>query len=532
MKRIRFLIYAFFLILLMCTSCSSENEAGSSVVFYISPDGNDTNSGLKQDKAWKSISKVNEQKLLPGSTVLFEGGKTYSGTIELNADDSASEFKRITISSFGTGVATIDGGNGLALKAENCHFLSITKLKFTGKGRKEGNESDGVYISGCNNTGIDSVEISGFQHSGLSIFKCTNIRITNVYAHDNGFAGIHVYGTTIWDKDKYDNQNVYIAKCVAENNPGDPTALTNHSGSGILASSVNGGIIEYCEAFNNGWDMPWHENGPVGIWIWDCTDFKIQYCISHDNKTSKGAADGGGFDLDGGVSNSIIQYCLSYHNQGPGIGLFEFGAGKVWENNIIRYNISHDDGTNGQGSLAIWKGEAGGTIRNCEIYNNTFYNSNPAGPNLCIMNNWTGFNFRNNVFVYNGSILFKGKVIKDEVFENNCFWNLAGQMTFLGYPDLEKWAKAKGKGMKDGKLTLVYADPAFNDTATHLLVDPERINGLAVFHPVALSPLIDAGMDIRVLPGGNDLKKDISGKDVPLGKGFDLGAIESDATGK
>ena len=177
---------------------------------------------------------------------------------------------------------------------------------------------------------------------------------------------------------KYDNENIYIGHCIAENNPGDPAVKDNHSGNGILASSVKRGTIEYCEAFNNGWDMPWTGNGPVGIWIWDCRDIIIQYCIAHDNKTRPGAGDGGGFDLDGGVSNSVIQYCLSYNNQGAGYGLFEFGAAKPWENNIIRYNISQNDAIFNTGSVAIWRGEAG-VMRNCEIYNNTFYNNTSTG---------------------------------------------------------------------------------------------------------------------------------------------------------
>jgi hypothetical protein len=526
MKNFPLVIPAFSLILFLGLSCNSQKETASYDVFYVSPDGADTNSGKGPDKAWKTIARVNKENLLPGSSVLFEGGKLFAGTLELTGNDSASATKRITISSYGAQHAIIDGGNGMAMKAENCHYFSVEKLTFKGNGRNGGNQSDGVYLTGCNHASVDSMEISGFQHSGLSIFKCSDIRVTNVYAHDNGFAGIHVFGTTIWEKDKYDNHGIYIAGCVAENNPGDPTVLTNHSGNGILASSVKGGVIEYCEAFNNGWDMPWHGNGPVGIWIWDCTDFTIQHCISHDNKTSKGAADGGGFDLDGGVSNSVIQYCLSYHNQGPGIGLFEFGAGKTWENNIIRFNISHNDGTNGQGSLSIWKGESGGTIRNCEVYNNTFYNSNPAGPNLCLMKNLPGFNFRNNVFVYNGSILFRGHVIKDESFQNNCYWNLSGENGFLGYPDISKWAMAKGKEQLSGKLTLVYAEPMMNDTATMNIKNPKHLEGLSVFKPVATSPLVDAGFDIRTLTGGTDVRKDLAGSPVPQGKGFDIGAME------
>ena len=512
------------LAILILSTCHSPISQSST--FYVSSSGNDSNSGTSMHAAWRSIQHINAQNLLPGSTVLFEGGTIFSGTLELNALDSANEAQPIVISSYGKGYALIDGDTTLAFKAENCNHFSLQKLKFKGKGRKEGNRSDGVFLTGCKHVLVDSLEVSGFQHSGISIFNCRDIRITKVYAHDNGFAGIHVYGTTIWEKDKYDNQDILIAWCVAENNPGDPTVLTNHSGNGILASSVKGGVIEYCEAFNNGWDMPWKGNGPVGIWVWDCADFIIQYCISHDNKTAKGAADGGGFDLDGGVSNSVIQYCLSYHNQGPGIGLFEFGAGKIWENNIVRYNISHNDGTNGQGSLCVWKGEAGGTIRNCEIYNNTFYNSNSNGPNLCLLNNHDGFNFRNNIFVYNGSFLFKGQVIKDELFQNNCYWNLRGDKKFLGYPDFAKWARSNSKELWNGKSTFIYADPLLNDTSTANIKNPYRLARLPIFNPVAKSPVIDAGYDIRTLPGGTDISKDLAGFEVPQGKGFDIGAME------
>lgn len=505
---------------------SCHPPLSQSPTLYISPSGNDSNSGTTLRHAWRSIQHLNEQKLLPGSIVLFEGGAVFKGTLDLNRMDSANEALPITISSYGKGCALIDGDSGMAFRAENCNYFTLKKLQLKGKGRKNGNRSDGVYISGCSHVIVDSLEIWGFQHSGLSLFKCRNIRIINVHAHDNGFAGIHVSGTTIWDKEKFDNLDIYIARCVAENNPGDPTVLDNHSGNGILASSVKGGVIEYCEAFNNGWDMPWKGNGPVGIWIWDCSDFTIQYCISHDNKTAKGAADGGGFDLDGGVANSVIQYCLSYHNQGSGIGLFEFGAGKIWENNIIRYNISHNDGTNGQGSLSIWKSEAGGTIRNCEIYNNTFYNSNPGGPNLCLMNNLTGFNLRNNIFVYNGSFLFKGQEIKGELFQNNCYWNLSGNKKFIGYPDIEKWARANNKEQLNGKSTFIYSDPMLSDTTTANIKNPSNLAGLSIFAPGDVSPLVDAGYDIRTLPGGTEVKKDIAGSKVPQGKGFDIGAVE------
>ena len=155
--------------------------------------------------------------------------------------DSANETLPITISSYGKGYALIDGDTGMAFKAENCNYFSLEKTSVQ-RERQKGRQPVGrglhFRMQSCYLWIL--LKYRGFQHSGLSIFKCSNIRITNVYAHDNGFAGIHVSGTTIWDKEKYDNQDIYIAHCVAENNPGDPTVLTNHSGNGILASSVKG----------------------------------------------------------------------------------------------------------------------------------------------------------------------------------------------------------------------------------------------------------------------------------------------------
>ena len=513
-------------ILLLFQGCDSSRRTGH--VYYVRPSGNDGNSGMELDEAWRTTQKINSVDFEPGDRILFEGGSTYAGTLIFKSHDSGTRDGRLTLSSFGDSIAVIDGGNDGGLSADSCDYLTVKNLAFRGSGRKAGNRSDGVFITHSRFALIDSLEISGFQHSGVLLHICDDAVVTHVYAHDNGFAGIHVTGTTIWDTARYDNHRLAIRHCIAENNPGDPTVLDNHSGSGIIASSVDGGTIEYCEAFGNGWDMPWNGNGPVGIWIWDSKDFIIQHCISHDNKSAPDAADGGGFDFDGGVSHSVLQYCLSFSNQGPGVGLFEFGAAKPWHDNTVRYNISVDDGKNGQGSVAIWRGEAGGSIRNCEVYNNTFYNGNPDGPSLCIQNNWEGFNFRNNVFVYNGSFLMRGKKLKNERFENNCYWNLGGGTGFAGCADLAAWAEKTGNEMTNGRFTGIYADPRLKDVrntnpATPLLLDGKNLNG---FMPDRNSPLVDAGLDLGKTLGFDTGGRDIAGNRLPQGRAFDIGAVE------
>jgi hypothetical protein len=485
---------AVFILSIFFSACTGPET------FYVSADGDDANSGISIEEAWKTIQRVSGQDFEPGDRVLFRGGDTFTGTLRLTAEDAGTGTARLVLSSFGNSKALISGMDSEGLRADSCHNLTIESLNFCGSGRLTGNSTDGLVFNQCDGLVITDVEVSGFQHSGIHVIQCDSTKIRLVHAHDNGFAGIHVCGTTVWDTVCYDNHNLYIGYCVAENNPGDPTVLSNHSGNGILASSVKGGTIEYCEAFNNGWDMPWTGNGPAGIWIWDCTDFTIQHCISHHNRTNPEAADGGGFDLDGGVSNSVIQYCIAHNNEGAGFGLYEFGAAKTWEDNTIRYNISQDDGIINGGSVGIWKHENQGLMRNCLIYNNTFYNSLEDGSNIWLYDNYPGYQFYNNVFIYNGSLLSEGQNLEDEIFQGNVYWNLKEDEVYPALPEVG---------------SLKVTDP--------LSIGKESLFG---YIPRPGSPLVDKGIDLEKMlnvdPGGLDLL----GTSLPKGNFYDIGAIE------
>ena len=187
-----------------------------------------------------------------------------------------------------------------------------------------------------------------------------------------------------------------------ENNPGDPTNLKNHSGNGIVVGHCTKILIDSCVATNNGWDMPRIGNGPVGIWCYEADSVIIQHCISYRNKTSVGAADGGGFDLDGGVTNSIIQYCLSYENQGSGYCIFQYWDASPWYNNVIRFNISENDGlvSDSRAGMYIWNSSRDkNQFYNCDVYNNTIYNSKQAALAFSETSEHKNFRFFNNIFI-------------------------------------------------------------------------------------------------------------------------------------
>lgn len=401
--------------------------------------GNDSNRGTLK-KPFQSIERINELKLKDGNSVNFAGGQTFEGTLKLSGVSGKNE-KPIVISSYGDGHAILNGGKQHAIWAENCSWLLVKNLILKGDGRLAGNAGSGIELRKSQNCKIDSIETSGFLWSGVKAVGGANLQITYVYAHDNGFSGINV------ESDGQDSgglegsggktfHNLYIANCVAENNPGCPMVKDNHSGNGILIGGITNGIIEYCEAMNNGWDMPREGNGPVGIWAYQCDSITIQNCYSHDNKTSEKGKDGGGFDFDGGVTNSVMQNNLSANNEGAGYGLFQYNGASVWKNNTVRNNISYNDGKkNGHAGFLMWIDPASPEpISDCEIAGNTVVNCFGHAVSF-EPGDYPGFNFSNNIFLLTkNSVSFVNGNYKGASFSGNQAW-VVGQNVPFAFPE-------------------------------------------------------------------------------------------------
>ncbi len=489
---------------MVSTGCEAARE------FYISPDGNDSNPGTCS-KPWQTVARVNAADLEPSDRVLFEGGKKFAGPLVLTDKHSGSPEKKVELTSYGEGRAILDGGNISALTAKRCSHLAIRNLNFVGAGRKTGNTERGVSLAEGDDIVVDQVEVSGFRSSGLVFAGVHNGRATHIYAHDNGADGIAVGAAGEGPEDRW-SERIYLGYCIAENNPGDPSNLDNHSGNGIVVGGVRDCLIEYCEAMNNGWDMPRGGNGPVGIWAWKADRVVMQFCVSHDNKSP--GWDGGGFDLDGGVTNSIMQYNYSYNNQGPGYFLCQYPTGPVWKNNIVRYNISvNDGGKNNVGcGIEVYGGDE--RISDAEVYNNTVYNTKGgavgfgglAAPRI---------RFHNNIFVT------KGELIRGDAsparFEGNIYWQLDREAPFAtaakeeagGTPQSEnhktyaEWAAATGQEMVDGKLIGIFADPLLTEAGTIPEIKPTDLPKLFAYRLQPGSPGLKAGLAIAD-NGGRD----------------------------
>ena len=500
---------------------NQPNPPGGYSTFYVSPEGNDSNSGTSPESAWQTINKVNNIDFEPGNQILFEGGRTFNGTVVFDSNDHGITGNEVFIGSFGTGRATINAQNGSGLIVYDCNNVRIKNLNFIGSGRDEDNTGNGITFSYCSDIIIDSVEVSGFQHSGLKINNMgENFIIKNIHSHDNGYAGIYVSGIT-----KTSFSDIYIGHCSANNNPGDPTVLNNHSGNGIFVYNASNVIIEYCEAFNNGWDMPWTENGPGGIWVAETDSALIQHCISHDNKTSSNQ-DGLGFDLDGGTTNSTIQYCLSYNNEGAGYGIFQYSGASDWRNNTIRYCVSENDGNvTATGSVYFWNGT---NIDSCfqgfEFYNNVVYNAN--GPALSFLDHMNSdFNFRNNIFVSQSNSVHNG--INGENFQGNCWHSLNGLFRIgnINY-DFEQWATTTHQEMLDGKVVGMFANPMLINPGNSMLTDPVQMSDADNYKVNEVSPVINSALDLNSIFNINPGPHDYFGTTIKQGSAFDIGIYE------
>ncbi len=499
--------------------------------YYVSPRGDDANPGT-MDKPWKTIEKLNSTTFGPDDRILFEGGQTFKGTLVLDAADSGAPGRKLTVTSY-AGRAVIDGGTGRAISIDGCNHFVIRDLELKGAGRKSASTESGLFAQSARDIEVDDVEVWGFRKNGIHMNGVADVRITRVHAHDNGKEGIGIMGPAR-------SRNIYIAHCLAENNAGDPSFTRTHSGSGIFVGYTDGAVIEYCEARFNGWDMGWRGgNGPVGIWTWQSDRVIMQFNISHHNRSTTG--DGGGFDLDGGVTNSIIQYNYSHNNFGPGFLICQVGRNK-FSGNIVRYNISQDDGLKTDkregrtirhvAAIRVWIGSE--NMIDTMVHNNTIFNSQGAavdfgGTERGVSGKLPTITFYNNIFATGGPQIEYHDAARplDSVgrFVGNLYFGLGGRGFQVGkYTDLNAWAAATGQEKVGDKVVGVVGDPLFRGGGVGLLMDPRKLATLLEYQVLQGSPAISKGLNLKKLFNIDPGTRDYYGNPLPADGSLDIGA--------
>jgi hypothetical protein len=507
-------------------AAAPASVAGPARDYYFSPRGDDAGGDGSTARPFASVTKAGSIRLNPGDRLLFEGGQLFRGNLVL-ADGAAGTAERpIVVCSFGSGRARIDAGEGYAVRVRNAGGVVVENLVLSGSGADR-NFGSGVTLTNDLHgwaakrlafVRVRNVTAYGFGREGIHVdavrgLGFEDVRIEDCETYENAHSGIYVSGERR-DWRSYPHANVYVGRCVARDNPGDPDARDeNRSGSGIFVTGVDGAVVEHCSASGNGRLCRAETGGPMGIWASESNRVTIQMCRSTGNRTG-GRHDGGGFGLDGGVSNSVVQYNYSSGNDGSGFGLFEYMGAPQWHDNTLRYNVSVDDGRrNGHAGIHVWNGGAG--LRRGWIYHNTVV-VRAAGRGemppraIWVQSGTTELHVMNNVFSVAPGLraveVSPGQ--RGIQFGGNCYWAGGGELGILwagfGYRSLEQW---RGTGQERG--TGMQADPGVERD-----VDGRGLR--------AGSPLVDAAVNLPVDTGG----RDFVGTKLPQGRAAEVGAWE------
>jgi hypothetical protein len=501
----------------------------AALTYYISPRGNDAQDGTTVGTAWRTIDRVNTATFQPGDRVLFEGGQTFTGSIDLGKNAGTPE-SPLVVSSYGAQAAVIASGTSFGLFAYNIAGIEIRRLVFRGDGVNANVETGVSFFIDAPSTQfqylrLDSLEVSGYHYSGIAVGSWngtsgySDVRITNCQAHANGETGLATYAEALAA-----HHNWYVGNCKTFDNAGLPDVNYTNTGSGIVMSGIDGALVENCEAYHNGWLNANPGGGPVGIWGYCCNNLVIQHCEAHHNSSGT-PHDGGGFDLDGGCTNSILQYNYSHDNGGPGYLLAQYGDAPPMHDLTIRYNVSENDARQySQGAINVWSSGANGGIQRVLIHNNTVLVTPPADGSqpkaLFIMSyGFSDLVIRNNVFVTTSYLPVISTACPISLrLEGNCYWNATRMgLDWAGttYTDLASWRAATGQEkLTDGRATGVSADPQLPSA------DP-------TLAPMPDSPIQGAGLNLRAEFNISPGPRDFVGNPTPtMTSPSNIGAIE------
>ncbi|MBK8442201.1 MAG: DUF11 domain-containing protein [Sphingobacteriales bacterium] len=531
--------------------------------YYVSPYGDDyLNNGTSIYTPWQTLQVANQHNFEPGDTLFLEAYKTFYGTLKLNLNDSGTPENPVVVTTYNgsdaAARATIFAGDSCAVLISDMEGIHLKNIIAQGNGLYT-YKMPGIHVFNTlpNNTKLrnfrlENLEIFGFKDAGIRIEAAgydnsrsgfIDFDIVGCSSHDNLHAGIEVINRWNVNATDWCSSDFYIGYCKTYNNRGI-TDSWQHSGSGIQIGGVDGVVIEYCESYNNGENNNW-PSGPVGIWVWDTNNALIQYCESHHNNST--TIDGGGFDFDGGVTNSVLQYNYSHDNYGPGYLIAQFCEARPFYNNIIRYNISENDAENSYySSIHLWACDAGTTtVHNVDIHNNTVYKdaattSGTGGAIEIQTDHFYDTKVFNNIFITNGTTeTVKSRLNADVKFWGNNYWAADGNLVFYMrwdkiYHSLEEWRNGVfQERWIDGTNTGFNVNPLLYDAGGGGTVgSPELLNtgsGLWQYYLQPLSPLINQGVAIFDYLNIDDGNQDYYRNALPTDQTYDVGAYERGA---
>ncbi|MFF0727435.1 right-handed parallel beta-helix repeat-containing protein [Streptomyces sp. NPDC004134] len=509
-------------------------NSGGGYTYYVSPDGDDGHDGLSPSRAWRTLGHADDATFKPGDRLLLRAGARFRGELTLGERDAGSAEAPVRIESYGKGRATIVASGETGISVHNTAGIEIRDLKLVGNGASFGKRAGINFFADAPDGGkLDHITVSGVDVSrfrtgigigagkGASGFR--NVRISNSTVRHNKDAGLSAYGPDFDAGDpRYAHERVTVSRVKAYGNDGDPAAHGRNTGSGIILGSVRGGRVQRAVAHDNGSKSSTRAlEGPEGIWTYDSTRMVIEHSVSYANRTGS-RSDGGGFGLDNNVSSSVLQYNLSYRNDGPGYLVYSAAGNDAQRDNTVRFNLSGNDSR----KFSLYGGIVayGEKIKNVDIYHNTVVqaaNGAVRAPALRLQEGLRGATVRNNVFVTDGAPLVDSSMPYTPAkvrLQGNSYFSTGEWAVKWGagsYGALSGWRMGTGQEVLGSTATGTTEDPCLPGLAAPIT----SVAGTAKMVPECAAGVTGA-VDLRALgvdPGPVDYFGERLSESVPAG---------------
>jgi hypothetical protein len=351
MKKITLILFLISFIL---------KSSGQSKTYFLSPEGDNSNSGLSIHESWKTLEKVNQFIFQPGDKLLLKSGGSWNG--QMRPQGSGTQGNPIVIGSYGDDkkpIIDIGDAEGAAITLVNQSWWEIRNIEITSGARpKLGRGRQGIValFEGIN---------AGIKH--IVIEDCFIHDVWGQMGPNTKYCGYNsaaIYVGTVLGGSR--TQNSYYDDILIQNNRIERVDkcgivvyfgrnnvivrnnyLENLGGDAIFVNGPYKGLIEYNIAkrtcmrsgdldLEGGEDFWPHT---AAIWIQNTEGTIMQYNAVYDTGRQPKNGDGFAYDFDFDANNCVLQYNYSRNNHG-----FLLIMNNTY-GNITRYNISENDQT-------------------------------------------------------------------------------------------------------------------------------------------------------------------------------------------
>ena len=401
------------------------------VAYYVdSQNGNDANTGLAANQAWRSLEKAGSAKLFPGDSIRFKRGSAYEGALYIY--DSGNSENYVTITDYGDPEQPAPAFTNPVLDTEENNFGNCIRLK-------------GSYIV-----------------------------VENIYCHHT-VAEMPPSGG--WFEIIWELGAVYIDKtathCIVRNNE------MYDCGVGIKSygehALIENNYIHDCNRILAEWNW-----GPIGIWLGGdhqevCYNRIFNYSVV-DPRINWGpdaygsGADGSAIEIDD-ARNPKANISIHHNYTRDCQGFLEVTWSDVLQSpTYIDFHIHHNVSDDYQQFVAMWRGA------NCRIENNTIIRRKKNA------NDWGVFNItqvngknhiKNNIVVVENDIVIfnlgkNGTAQPYNIIENNLYYAASGDLNIglegPGEPHIiaNPLFKDYGKGENASDFSITAGSPARN----------------------------------------------------------------------